>query len=185
MALVVHGLIFAGLVSIGSDLGPIWHDKPYRIILAIEFGAGLIAFMISVWAFVACVSPPRSALEPNVPGLDPGSLPPDLPSGELFFLSPKLTVGWHARGLGPLLKGPAGAADKRPPGLTYHDLSEAHSKLSDSRIRSALSAQLLRISLYRTTKSAWARFGFMWLVAEIAFGVAAIATIGIYELIHP
>ena len=105
MALILHGLIFAGLVSIGTNLGAVWHHEPYRILLVIEFGLALIAFIVSVWAFVRCVTPPGSAVELNIPGFAPGEVP-SLPRGELFFLSPNLRIGWQDGRLGPRLKDP-------------------------------------------------------------------------------
>jgi hypothetical protein len=185
MALVLHGLIFAGLVSIASDLGAPWHHVWWRWALAVELLLALIAFMISIWAFIVCVSPPGGRLGPQeIPGVDYGAPVPGLPPGELFFLSPELKIRRRKRmwNWGPRLEGEANGIASGP--LRFDDLLEAHQTMSAALIEQALSAQLLRISMYRATKSVWARLGFRSLLVEIVFGVAVILTLGVYALAH-
>lgn len=175
IALVVHGLIFAGFVDLATHLGPLWHHDAFRIVVSTLLGLTLLFFAVSVLAFIACVSPP-SALTPPITGYHPGTVK-DLPEGELFFINLRLRRDLLIR-----LKHVPRCDD---PPLHFPDLLEAHEALDAQTIERALSAQLLRISLYRSTKSFWAHAGFFWLKVELGFAIASIATIGVYFLCHP
>ncbi len=157
MALVLHGLLFTGLLEITLRVGPIiHHHEGWRIATVILIGLILVAFLVSVLALLTSITPPLSP----TPGVaDPNLLRIDGVAPGLFF--PTVTD----RGL-----------------QKYPLLSERHRALTVDAVEETLSANLLVLATFRTYKTGLARIGFWWLRVEVVLAVIYVVVAGIAAL---
>jgi hypothetical protein len=156
MALVLHGLLFTGLLEITLHIGGIiQHSGGWRIAMMVIVGLTLTAFLISVLALITSITPPLSPT-PGVsdprPLLDDGTVP------GLFF--PKASdLGLHGK-----------------------SLIERHRALTVDEVERALSVNLVQLATFRTYKTNLARIGFWWLRVEVVLALIYVVIAGIAAL---
>jgi hypothetical protein len=137
MALVLHGFLFAGLTSVTVLIGPILTNPSWRPLILGLLGLLMLAFVVSVFAFITCISPRF-----QTPGLDDAHKQEidQAVSPKLFFVTTaKRRWCWKPiPGLTP--------RDKMP---YFCDFSRAHLAMTHKTVRKILSAELLIVAGFR------------------------------------
>lgn len=214
MALVLHGLIFTGLVAVTLKIGPIIASLLIVKILALIFFVMIgSSFLVSVFALIGCILPPSRMApvsddqELQIPlSVDPSVFFPAANSDLRF--SPI-----YNRLMEPLLRllviGPTpsridegeravqgGTSEGEAPSLwssdqssrrlpSYSALRGRFEELNESRARELLIAEHLIVAMYRERKSTLVKLGFAWLMTEIVLAVLYLATLaGGYLYLH-
>jgi hypothetical protein len=156
MALVLHGLLFTGLLQITLHVeGIVRHHEGWRIVTVILLALVLLSFLVSVLALVTSITPPLSAT-PGISYAPPAR--PDDAAPELFF--PTITSGR----LSPWL-------------------SSRHRELTVDTVEENLSVNLLLLATFRTYKTGLARIGFWWLRVEVVLAVMYVTTVSVAALV--
>lgn len=157
VALVLHGIIFSGVITATKDFNPHFHHSGsvlrYAFIVLLATGGLLSA--LSVLAMVLVVSPSP-----------PGTIPrEELRSHGYYFPQLKGTLG---------IRGVAVHAARG----TFREHIARLEGLTSSDINAELAVELLRISALRTRKTKLASVGFRLLAAEVVIIVVYLALLG-------
>jgi len=153
IALVLHGLLFSGLISVTERIGPTYDaaSPGFHILIVALLGVALCSAVASVVCLLLCVAPaPLSAL-------------PDLPKSArgLFF------VNVQAKG-------------RINPGVGFVDsayFNDVKAMDADSRLRH-LTGEVLALSSIRARKTTLVRRGLTLLGIEVVASLACLAVIG-------
>ena len=175
MALILHGLLFAGLVSVTLSITKaIWQDPLFRWLFIVELAPALVAFLLSVLAFIQCVMPPGDTTTMTDRTLGLGEADP-----YLFF--PAWRAHWEWSRSGPHLKL---TSTRSLQGAEFSERYALIARFTTDEVDKILSAELLAISTFRGYKSTFNRYGFRWLRIEIVLALSYLVTLAIAHSVH-
>lgn len=156
IALVVHGLLFSGLVGVTKDMGKTYDaaSGDLRVAVWILLGIVVISFLLSVGCLLICIAPsPRSAI-PDISPLGTGNF--FIPMRAQGFFSPRVST-----------------AD-------VSAYSEAVAAMDESARQDQLMGEVLKLSAIRERKTTLARRGLFLLAGELAAGLAYLVLLGLH-----
>jgi hypothetical protein len=161
-ALITHGLLFAGVVTVTAKAAEIYPDAHGALpIIALVLG-GLTgaAFLVSIIALLLAVMPYRpKALMSAVAELDP-------PPPRLFFPPPLE----DPNGIGSGAENPV-----------FRQLRAAQ-RLDEQAVTLELVAESVKLAAVRDHEVHFARIGYGWLIAEVVMAVAYLSVVAVVAM---
>ncbi len=158
IALVLHGLLFSGLVGVTQDAGNIYHAASCHFQTAVLILLGLVGsgFLLSVGCLLGCVAPsPRSAI-------------PDVsPLGTAGFFIPMRA------------KGPFSPRVRSIDVAAYAQMVRG---MNASARQEQLMGEVLKLNAIRERKTTLIRRGLSFLAAELVATVAYVAVLGAHAI---
>lgn len=146
IALILHGLLFGGLVSVTKDLGASYskHETLFKISAATLLLLTTFAFLCSVVQLLRCVAPAPSWVVPRMKSLRNG----------VFYITDE-RVSWNR--------------------WEMPDVDEIRARLlalDAADIENELLGELIAVSAIRQRKIRLVKSGYLMLAAEVTFAVA-------------
>lgn len=152
VALVLHGILFSGLLTLTKDSTAFTNDAPYACLLVILAVLIMSALVVSVLWLLRCVAP-----------APPRTLPSDArrAAGGLFF--PVGETGWI----------------KAVPRMSaLDDAVRSYEQADETELRTELVSELYKVSAIRERKLALIKVGFLTLGIEVLGAVIYVGLLG-------
>jgi len=155
IALILHGLLFSGLVSVTGNVGHTYDHagKGFQVAVVLLLGVAGTALLCSVLQLLLCVAPtPRSAV-PKV----------DLAHTEDFFLPMRAT----------------GAVNPRVRSVDCGYAARVQAMDDGARL-TQLTSEILKVSAIRARKTTLVRRGLLFLAVELGMAIAYLSVLGLH-----
>jgi hypothetical protein len=156
ISLVLHGLLFAGVLSLAKDVGGVYECAPSatRTTIIATLAAAALAFAISVTQLLRCIRPAPYRVIPQLPATQM--------TGTFFLLgnAGALRGRWRP---------------DRLPATLQHELAT----ISGRSMVYELAGELIKLSAIRARKTALITSGLFWLAVTFAAVMAFLVVTGV------